>query len=215
MAFPKHTVRVDWLAWLVLGSVLSGCGADVKHEALPVGATVLAFGDSITFGTGAGVDEDFPSLMAKNTGWNVINAGIPGDTAIDAQHRVEALLAEHQPRLVIVELGGNDFLRKKRTDRVQEALRSIIQQAQAADAVVVIVAVPELSLLRASIGALQDSSIYEVLAQEERVLLAADILAEVLSDESLTADPIHPNAAGYRHFSEALLALLRDWGLLL
>lgn len=215
MAFPKHTVRVNWLAWLVLGLVLSGCSADVKHEALPVGATVLAFGDSITFGTGAGVYEDFPSLMAKDTGWNVINAGIPGDTAIDAQHRLEALLAEHQPRLVIVELGGNDFLRKKRTDRVQEALRSIIQQAQAAGAIVVLVAVPELSLLRASIGALQDSSIYEVLAQEEGVLLAADILAEVLSDESLTADPIHPNAAGYRQFSEALLALLRDWGLLL
>jgi acyl-CoA thioesterase I len=215
VAFPKHTVRVNWLAWLVLGLVLSGCSADVKHEALPAGATVLVFGDSITFGTGAGVYEDFPSLMAKDTGWNVINAGIPGDTAIDARHRLEALLAEHQPRLVIVELGGNDFLRKKRTDRVQEALRSIIQQAQAAGAVVVLVAVPELSLLRASIGALQDSSIYEVLAQEEGVLLAADILAEVLSDESLIADPIHPNAAGYRQFNEALLALLRDWGLLL
>ena len=211
----KHRVRGHWPLWLMLCLVLSGCGSDVKHEALPAGATVLAFGDSITFGTGAGVDEDFPTLIAKDTGWDVINAGIPGDTAIDAQHRLDALLVEHQPRLVIVELGGNDFLRKKRTDRVQDALRSIIQQAQAAGAVVVLVAVPELSLLRASIGALQDSSIYQVLAQEEGVLLAPDILAEVLSDESLTADPIHPNAAGYRQFSEALLALLRDWGVLL
>lgn len=215
MVVAKHTVRFNWLVWLVLCLVLSGCGSDVKHEALPAGATVLAFGDSITFGTGAGVDEDFPSLMAKDTGWNVINAGIPGDTAIEAQHRLEALLVQHQPRLVIVELGGNDFLRKKRTDAVQDALRAIIQQAQAAGAIVVLVAVPELSLLRASIGALQDSSIYEVLAQEEGVLLAPDILAEVLSNESLTADPIHPNTAGYRQFSEALLALLRDWGLLL
>ena len=92
---------------------------------------------------------------------------------------------------------------------------SIIRQARDSGAIVVLVAVPELSLLRASIGALQDSSIYQVLAQEEGVLLAPDILAEVLSDESLTADPIHPNAAGYRQLSHSLLALLRNWGLLL
>ena len=212
--FGKRDNSIYCLVWLTLCLALSGCGSDVKYEALPAGATVLVFGDSITFGTGAGVDEDFPSLIAKDTGWNVVNAGIPGDTALDAQHRLEALLVEHQPGLVIVELGGNDFLRKKRTDAVQEALRAIIRQAQAAGAIVVLVAVPELSLLRASIGALRDSSIYEVLAREEGVLLAPDILAEVLSDESLIADPIHPNAAGYRQFSEALLALLRGWGLL-
>ena len=50
--------------------------------------------------------------LARLTGWNVVNAGISGDTSAGALERLPALLQEHQPRLVVVSIGGNDFLRR-------------------------------------------------------------------------------------------------------
>ena len=194
-------------------ALAAGCGQEVRYEALPSGATVLAFGDSVTYGTGASSGEDYPSVLAEKTGWRVINAGIPGDTARAARSRLAPLLAEHQPDLVIVELGGNDFLRRHSTDSVEAALRDIVQQSKASGAITVLVSVPRFSVLRATAGALSDSPIYATLAEEEGVLLAPDIFAEVLSDEDLRADPIHPNAAGYRQFTDELLALLQAAGL--
>ena len=194
-------------------ALAAGCGREVRYEALPSGATVLAFGDSVTYGTGASSGEDYPSVLADKTGWRVINSGIPGDTARAARSRLAPLLAEHQPDLVIVELGGNDFLRRHSTDSVEAALRDIVQQAKASGAITILVAVPRFSVLRATAGALSDSPIYATWSEEEGVLLAPDIFAEVLSDEDLRADPIHPNAAGYRQFTDELLALLQAAGL--
>lgn len=206
----------DYLRCAVLALtvvMLVGCGQRVLYESLPAGATVLAFGDSVTYGTGAASGQDYPSRLAENTGWNVINAGIPGDTARAATDRLAPLLAEHQPEMVVIELGGNDFLRRYSPESVEAALRDIIRQAKAVGAVTVLVAVPQFSVLRASAGVLKDSPIYARLAEEEGVLLVPGIFAEVLSDESLRADPIHPNAAGYREFSSQLLGQLSEAGL--
>ena len=77
---------------------------------------MLAFGDSVTHGTGAKQGEDYPARLAERTGWKVVNAGIPGDTASAAKARIDGMLRETAPAMVIVELGGNDFLRR-RVDR--------------------------------------------------------------------------------------------------
>ncbi|MEP1596511.1 MAG: GDSL-type esterase/lipase family protein, partial [Halieaceae bacterium] len=143
------------------------------------------------------------------------NAGIPGDTAREARSRLAALLDQHRPGLVIIELGGNDFLRKYSTDSVRESLRDIVRQSRESGAITVLVGVPQFSLLRATAGALSDSPIYEALAEEEGVLLAADVFSDVLSEEALRADPIHPNAVGYEQMATELVALFRQWGLLL
>jgi acyl-CoA thioesterase-1 len=198
------------LAALVL---LSGCADESRYSALGPGAVVLAFGDSVTHGTGAGRGEDYPSRLALATGWRVINAGIPGDTAGQARERIEPLLAEHSPSLVIVALGGNDFLRQRSPAAVKEDLRAIVQSVRGAGALPVLVAVPRLSLLRATVGALDDSPIYAELADEEGVLLVEGLFSEVLSDEALRADPIHPNAAGYQVFAAGLDGAFREAGL--
>ena len=190
---------------IILG--LYGCGPDPR-------ASILAFGDSVTFGTGAPPGQGWPELLAADTGWQVVNAGIPGDTAAKARNRIAPLLDAHQPALVIVELGGNDFLRKASEATVKESLRTIIDTIQAADIDVVLVAVPRFSLLRATTGALADAELYEELAEEEGVMLVPDVFADVLSDERLRADPIHPNAQGYRQFADGLLSAFRGIGLL-
>jgi acyl-CoA thioesterase-1 len=199
------------LALLLLG--LSACSDEPKYQALPAGTVVLAFGDSVTHGTGAKPGQDYPSLLAQQTGWDVINAGIPGDTARAAKDRLAPLLQKHQPQLVIVELGGNDFLRRQQPSRVKQDLLSIVTTSLEYGAITVLVAVPRLSLLRAGVGALKDDGIYAALADETSVVLVEDIFSEVLSDGALRADAVHPNAQGYQVFTRNLIQALRSSGL--
>ncbi len=197
-----------------LALLLVGCSADKPaYQALEPGATVLAFGDSITYGTGAARGEGYPENLATALDWVVVNAGIPGEQASQGKQRIASALAEHQPELVIIELGGNDFLRKRPAGKVKEDLRHIISEVQRSGAVAVLVAVPRLSLARATMGLLKDSPIYAELAEEEAVLLFADRLSAILSDQDLVADRIHPNADGYARMASELAAFLRSHGL--
>lgn len=183
---------------------LLGCQPKPTLPALAPGTTVLALGDSITYGTGASPGQDWPRLLAELTGWDIVNAGVPGDTAQHARTRIGALLAQHQPTMVIVELGGNDFLRRRSPDLVKEDLRDIVRQARADGAQVALMAVPAPSLLGAVVSRLSDAPLYQALANEEGVVLVEGVISMVLSDEGLRADPIHPNAEGYRQMAQAL-----------
>lgn len=205
--------RRRFLAGSLCTLILSGCRKAPKLAAIRSGQTVLAFGDSVTFGTGAASGEDWPTLLAQKTGWNVVNAGIPGDTAKNGKNRISALLAAHRPALVIVEIGGNDFLRRHPSSVVKEDIRQIIQAVQRSGAVVVPVAVPELSLMGIVAGKPSDSPIYEELADEERVPLIARVFSETLGSPELCADRIHPNARGYQHMANGFHAQLQKIGL--
>ena len=195
------------------GALLAACGKAPKPPRLAPGSTVLAFGDSVTYGTGAGPGEDWPTRLAAATGWRVINAGLPGDTAAAAGERLAPLLAAEPPVLVIVELGGNDFLRRRPSTAVKEDLRLIVRRAAASGARVVLVAVPELSLLGALTRRPSDSPIYRELADEEGIPVIESVFSDILGQPELCADQIHPNAEGYRRMAEGLLAGLRRIGL--
>ncbi|MEX0899335.1 MAG: GDSL-type esterase/lipase family protein [Gammaproteobacteria bacterium] len=192
---------------------LAGCSDAPQYEPLPAGTVVLAFGDSVTHGTGARDGEDYPTHLAQLTGWEVINAGIPGDTAKRAANRIHDELARIRPVVAIIELGGNDFLRRRPQSLVKEDLRTIINATRAAGAIPVLVAVPGASLFGAATGSLSDAPIYAELADEERVLLIDDVFVDVLSDDALRADRIHPNAAGYRVFATGVADALARAGL--
>ncbi len=195
---------------------LAGCGRKQPSTsaALPAGSTVLALGDSITFGTGADSATAYPAQLAVLTGWNVINAGVPGNTAAQTAERLPALLDEHKPALVIVSAGGNDFLRRLPSAETEAALRSAIGLARDAGAQVLLVAVPQPTFGAALGAGLTDHPLYARLADELKLPLHADGWAKVLGDEKLRADQIHANAAGYRAFADGLAATLRDVKLL-
>lgn len=199
---------------LLLVAVVVACGQAPTYEPLPPGTTVLAFGDSVTYGTGAARGQDYPTRLAERSGWEIVNAGVPGDTAQEALRRIDTLLAQSSPTLVIVELGGNDFLRRREQAAVREDLRAIVRAVKQFGALPVLVAVPEVSLFGATIGSLSDASIYRELADEEGLLLIEDVFSDVLSDDSLRADQIHPNADGYRVFADGIAAALAEAGLL-
>lgn len=196
-------------------TLLAGCGKSVKLSTIPPGKTVLAFGDSVTFGTGAASGEDWPSLLAQKTGWKVVNAGVSGDTAENGKGRIQALLTAHNPALVIIEIGGNDFLRRKPPKRVKEDIREIIQRVLRFGAQTALVSVPELSLLGALAGRPSDSDIFEQLASEEGVPLVPNLFSDTLARPELCADRIHPNALGYEYMASGIYARLQKVGLAL
>ena len=201
---------------ITVALALSGCGRKqpAAGVALPAGSTVLALGDSITFGTGADSAAAYPAQLAAIAGWNVVNAGVPGDTATQAVERLPALLAEHKPALVILSAGGNDFLRRLPAAETDAALRGAVALVRAAGAQVLLVAVPQPSIGAALGTGLSDHPLYAKLADELKLPLHANGWATVLGDEKLRADQIHANAAGYRAFAEGLAATLRSSGLL-
>ncbi len=179
----------------------------------PAGATVLALGDSITFGMGAAPDSSYPSVLARLSGWNVVNAGVSGDTSAAALARLAPLLQEHSPRLVLLGIGGNDFLRRLPDAQTRANIRTICRQATAAGAQVVLIAIPEASPVSAVMWSLGDHAMYAEIANELKLPLYESGWSKVLSDPALRSDPIHGNAQGYEAFAKGLFAGLRELGL--
>ncbi|MBS1186846.1 MAG: arylesterase [Burkholderiaceae bacterium] len=200
-------------AFLFAVLMLAACSRAPKLAPVPAGSTVLAFGDSVTYGTGASQGEDWPTLLAGMTGWRIINAGIPGDTADAGKGRIKALLDEHRPALVIVEIGGNDFLRGRPQKAVKDDLRAILATIRQSGATAVLVAVPEPSLMAAVAKRPSDAAIYAELGKEEKLPVIVDVFSNVLAQADLRADAIHPNAKGYREMASGLFAGLKKIGL--
>jgi lysophospholipase L1-like esterase len=210
----RMTTRRLWLTAALAAS--AGCGRrpGPAAAAVPSGATVLALGDSITAGVGAEPAASYPARLAELTGWNVVNAGVSGDTSAQALQRLPALLAEHRPALVIVSIGGNDFLRRVGSAETEQHLRRIVAATLEAPAQVLLVAVPQPSLTAAAGLGLSDHPVYARLADELKLPLHAQGWSRVLGDDKLKSDQIHANAAGYRAFAEGLVSTLRAAGLL-
>ena len=192
---------------------LAACNRRRTMETVPAGAVVLALGDSLTWGTGATPDSSYPAVLAGLTGWRVVNAGVPGDTSAGALARLPALLQEHSPRLVIVGIGGNDFLRRLPPAETRANIRALCQQAAASGAQVLLLGIPELSMLAAVARSLADHPMYEELAAELKVPLHEGGWSSVLSDAVLRSDAVHANARGYEAFARGLAARARELGL--
>ena len=200
---------------LAAGSLLLGaCGKKPKKAAaLPAGSTVLALGDSLTQGVGAsGPDQAWPALLARASGWNVINAGISGDTSAQALQRLPGLLDEEPPALVLIGIGGNDFLRQMSAGTARDNIRRMVQLARDSGAQVLLIGIPQFSLLAASTGRLGDHPLYAELAKELDVALHAGGWSEVLSRPELRADQIHANDRGYALFAQGLQESLQRQG---
>ncbi len=162
------------------------------------GSSIIAFGDSLTAGYGAAAGEDYPSRLAAMIGAPVINAGVSGDTTEGALARLDADVLARDPRIVIVGLGGNDYLQSVPIGVTEANLRTIARRVEGAGAMVVLLGFrfPSLSV--------DYGKMYERVARDERCLLVPDLLHGIISDPALKSDEIHPNARGYQLFAERI-----------
>lgn len=177
-------------------------------RALPKEATLLCLGDSLTFGYGAAAGTAYPEQLESLTGHATQNAGLNGDTSEGALARLPALLQANAPGLVLLSIGGNDFLRKWPEERTRTALTQLVQTA-AATTQVVLIAQPRPELMAAALGSLNDHPMYAEVAAETGVALFEGGWSHVLSRTELRSDQIHANSEGYKVFAERLAGWLR------
>lgn len=194
--------------------LLSACGKTGQGQALPAGSTVLALGDSLTQGVGAQPAQAWPQLLAHSTGWHIINAGISGHTSAQALERLPELLQNHRPQLVIIGIGGNDFLRQQSPEAAKHNIRLSVQLAQASGAQVLLLAMPRFSLIAATTGRMSDHPLYAELGKELQVPVLEQSWSRILSEPSLRADAVHANAQGYAQYAQSLEAELHRLGLI-
>lgn len=188
---------------------LAGCGNKVPPVAkLAATDVVLAFGDSLTYGTGAKAEDSYPVVLGQLIGRTVVRSGVPGEQTAGGLERLPGVLDEHKPRLVIVCLGGNDMLRKGTPANIEVNLRKILTEIKSRGLDAMLIGVPTPALIA------NPPEFYSKLAKEFAIPYEGDIITSVLYKSELKSDPIHPNAAGYRKVAEAVAKLLHNAGAL-
>ena len=185
---------------------LAACGSRAKLPPLATDAKVLAFGDSLTYGSGAAPEQSYPAVLQAMTGREIINAGIPGETSAEGLARLPEVLDEYQPALLILCHGGNDFLRNLGEKGAEDNVRAMVKLAKDRGIGVVLIAVPKFGLT------LSPPGLYERIAGEFALPIETGTLSRIIRDPGLKSDTVHPNAAGYKLLAEAVAERLKAAG---
>ncbi|MCX5704860.1 MAG: GDSL-type esterase/lipase family protein [Candidatus Omnitrophica bacterium] len=193
MIKDKRVSRCQAAVTFFLGAILLfGCAKqEIKNAGRALGKEIICFGDSLTFGYGAGPAEDYPTALKKYVRMPVINSGVDGDTTIHALRRFQVEVLNKDPYLVIVEFCGNDFIQKIPQETTIRNLRQIIRKSQEKGAIVALVDISAGFFLRDYRHA------YKKLAREEGAIFVPAILNGILTNPSMKSDFLHPNGSGY------------------
>lgn len=199
----KRLIRILAIALVLCANA---CSDPPLLPRLGADDVVLAFGDSITYGTGARPEESYPEVLAELIGHRVVGAGVRGEVTAIGLQRLPDVLDEIKPKILLLCLGGNDMLRKVDLVAIESNLRTMVRMARDRGIAVVLIAVPKPALFGGN------AAFYQAIAKENDLHLEDDVLKDILYDNEFKADPIHPNAKGYRRMAEAIAGLLRRAG---
>ena len=194
-------IVIVWFGWYLTRRP----GLELGHVANldAPGEVVVFFGDSITQGYGVRPEDSFPSLVAGALGIAFVNAGFAGDTTAAGLARIERDVIARQPRLTLVEFGGNDFLRRLPREETLKNLDGIVKALVAQRMMVMI--------LEVNVGLMGDPYLegYRAVAKRYGAVLVEDIMKGILGNPDLMVDGIHPNAQGHRLIAERVIRVLR------
>jgi len=185
-------------AILFLGYRIFVSQPQVQKGSIPYD-TIICFGDSLTFGTGAVPGMDYPSQLSKMISKPVINAGAPGDTTASALTRLQRDVLSKSPDLVLITLGGNDLKNGVAKDVAFKNLKRIVKSIQGQGARVII------GGLRFPLRDRGFARGYKDLADQTGAVLIPDIFKDIIGDRRLMSDPIHPNGNGYKIMAQRFL----------
>ena len=193
---------------LMLMVLAAGCSRGPTLSPLSDDAVIVAFGDSLTRGTGVDPRQSYPAVLGRLIHRRVINAGVPGEETAAGLARLPRVVAQYHPTLVVLCHGGNDMLRRHSIDRTRDNLAAMVRLLQGDGVQVVLIGVPKPGLFP------ETASIYRIVADDTEVPLVDDTLASLESDRRYKSDYVHLNAAGYRRLAESVRNLLADRGAL-
>jgi lysophospholipase L1-like esterase len=199
-------MSVTRLILVLVVALAAGCGDKPKLSRLPGDAVVLAFGDSLTFGTGAAESESYPAQLEKLIGRRVVRAGVPGEVTAQALARLPSALDEHSPRLLLLCIGGNDFLRRLGNSQAEANVREMVKLARSRGIEVMLIGTPEPGIT------VTPPPFYAGIAKQFTLPYEEAAIGDVLRDSALKSDPIHPNAQGYGVIAGRLAERLRKSG---
>jgi len=187
--------------------LLYGCSESYPAIApLPDHAVVLAFGDSLTAGAGVNKENSYPRVLAGMMGRDVVNAGVPGETSEYGLKRLPLLIDKYQPQLIIIAHGGNDLIRKLDYEKLIQNIRAMVVIAQQRGVDVVLIGIPRPGIF------LSSDELYKNIARDYNIPVENTIMADVLSENALKSDGIHPNAQGYQIIAKEIYELLKQTG---
>ncbi len=174
----------------------------VKEGSIPYN-TIICFGDSLTFGTGAEAGMDYPSQLSKMIAKPVINAGVPGDTTARALKRLQQDVLARSPDLVLITLGGNDLKNGVAKDTAFNNLQHIVESILGQGGRVIV------GGLKFPLRDRGFAKGYRDLADQTGAVLLPDIFKDIMGNRKLMRDPIHPNGDGYRIMAQSFLDAMR------
>jgi lysophospholipase L1-like esterase len=162
------------------------------------GTNIICFGNSITFGYGVSPGEDYPTVLSNMVNTPVINAGVDGDTSTGALQRIQSDVLDKDPLLVIIEFGGNDFLKRIPLEETLKNIVEMVKRIQSAGAMVAIADV--------SAGVIMSNyrKEYMHLSKKYNTIFMPHLLSGIFTDASLKSDFIHPNASGYKMIAQRI-----------
>ena len=160
---------------------------------------ILVLGDSLSAGYGLATGQGWVALLQQRLkkqgyGHRIVNASISGETTDGGVQRIDRALATHKPKIVIIELGGNDGLRGLPVTRVRANLDLLITKSRSAGAKALLVAIRVPTNYGAQYGN-SFQQVYRDLAKQYRIGLVSFLSDEVaLREDLFLEDGIHPNA---------------------
>lgn len=158
--------------------------------------TIVAFGDSLVEGVGSSDNGGFVTKLEFLLEQEVINLGVAGDTTLDGLIRLEEVI-DQEPGLVIISLGGNDFLQRKPVGDVMQNMNKIISRLQNEGSMVMLLAVPGYR------------GMHRDLSEQHDAGYISNILSGLIGRDRYMSDAIHPNDAGYDKIAERIAPEVR------
>ncbi len=163
--------------------------------------TIIAFGDSLTAGYGIGPGSNYVGILKRKIGRPIIIAAKSGRTTAEALLALDSEVISRRPDIVIVLLGGNDFLKGAPKSTLFGNLRQIVSRIKAARAEVILVGIP------AGFSDEYDRE-FENLAAETSSIYVPNILKGILGAKEFLWDQVHPNIEGHKIMAERVYRAL-------
>lgn len=166
------------------------------------GTDIVAFGDSLIQGVGSTNSNDFVSILSRKIGMPITNLGHSGDTTADGLARISDL-DKYNPKIVILLLGGNDYLKKVPITETENNLATIIKNIQNRGAIVLLLGVRG--------GLINDhfDSMFERLRDQYHTAYVSDVLSGLIADSRYMSDAVHPNDVGYSIITERVYGVIK------